>query len=75
MTLNLGPEVTVREFYVILQPLQKKIKFMSGSGAHPTVDKTGRRVGGGVFIKKEPIGASGAPGSILIDLERSESTF
>lgn len=48
---------------------------MQGIRAHPEVDETERRVGGGLFIKKEQIGASGAPGSILIDLERGVSTF
>lgn len=78
MTPNKGPEVTMPEFSVISEPVSftlQKNKFRAGGSQRPRVDGAGRRGGGGLIIKKEQIGASGAPGSILIDSERGVSTF
>lgn len=78
MTPNKGPEVTMPEFSVILEPVSFALQqnpFHAGGSERPRVDGAGSRGGGGLIIKTEQIAASGAPGSILIDSERGVSTF
>lgn len=61
MTANFGPGAAMPEFYFMFHSKKK----ISGKG----------RRGGRADHQTEQIGASGAPGSILIDSERGVPTF
>lgn len=62
------------ELYFILE-LVPSLPKKTHKGRGSEEDGRSREARRGLIIKKEQIGASGAPGSILIDSERGVSTF